>query len=263
LVIVPSLMPNASASGAASEGPASAAKQPAARQPSPPPPNLELVRLAKDYDVWIDTQHKLLVVGGEVVFREGMLEMFACPKGTKEHESIVAINCKAQFVHAGLLAVGAVTGHPVRFHPEYAPATGTTIDIWIRWEDAQGKKQEMRAQEWVKNLSTGKPLEYDWVFAGSGFWTDESTGQKFYFGDSGDFICVSNFPSATLDLPIKSSDANSELAYGAFTERIPPLGTKVRLVLVPRLERKEKPTEKAAGSTPAAGDAKEKVPGKG
>jgi len=51
--------------------------------------------------------------------------------------------------------------------------------------------------------------------------------------ESGDLICVSNFPTATLDVPVKSSQANEELLYEPFTERIPPRDTKVRLVLRP------------------------------
>jgi hypothetical protein len=37
-----------------------------------------------------------------------------------------------------------------------------------------------------------------------------------------------------LDLPVKSSQDNQELLYEAFTEHIPPLGTRVRLVLTPK-----------------------------
>jgi len=39
--------------------------------------------------LWIDQKRKYVVVDGKVSMREGPLEMFACPKGTKEHESIV------------------------------------------------------------------------------------------------------------------------------------------------------------------------------
>jgi hypothetical protein len=152
-------------------------------------------------------------------------------------------------VHAGLLLAGATAGHPVRYRPEYEPASGTTIDVWILWQDKDGKRHKVRAQEWVRNARTKKPLEYSWVFAGSGFWTDERTGERFYHAEAGDLICVSNFPSATLDLPVKSSDANSELAFEAFTEKIPPRGTKVRLILIPQIEQKsertEEPREKA------------------
>jgi hypothetical protein len=202
-----------------------------------------LVRLARSEDVWVDPKRKLVVVDGEVVLREGLLEMFACPKGTKEHESIIAINGKAKTVHAGLLAVGAVPGSPVQFHPEYRPATGMPIEITILWVDKDGKRHRTRAQEWVQHVETKKPMEHPWVFAGSGFFTDETTGERYYYGDAGDFICVSNFSSATLDLPIKSLPENANLLFAPFTERIPPLGTKVRLVLVPQLEKKKKPTQ--------------------
>ena len=210
-----------------------------------------LIKLAKDYDVWVDPQRKLVVVDGEVALREGGLEMFACPKGSKEHESIVAVRSNAQLVHAGLLAVGAIAGHPVQFAPEYAPATGTTIDILVLWQDDKGK-HKVRAQEWVKNAKTGEEMKHDWVFGGSAFWTDPATGEKFYHADGGDFICLSNFSTATLDLPVESSQANDALLFSAFTERIPPRGTKVRLVLIPRLEKKAQDAPQQDGADKAS-----------
>lgn len=197
----------------------------------------KLVKLAKDYDVWIDPVRKLVVVDGEVAMREGPLEMFACPKLTKEHESAVTVNCKAQFIHAGLLAVGVEPGHPVKFDPEYVAAAGPIVDIWVLWEDDKGR-HKMRAQEWIKDNKTGEAMKHDWVFGGSTFWTDDSTGEKHYSADAGDFICVSNFSTAMLDLPVQSSQANDALLFTAFTENIPPRGTKVRLVLMPRLTKK-------------------------
>ena len=207
-------------------------------EPFPPPPNL--VRLAKDYDIWLDTQRKLVIVDGKVVLREGQLEMFACPKQTKEHESIVAVNCKSQFVHAGLLALGAEPGKPVQFNPEYKPASGPEVDVWVLWKDDRGN-HKVKAQEWIQQTKTGKALEIPFVFAGSGFHVDEATGEKHYLADGGDLICVSNFTTATLDLPIMSSQENGALSFRAFTEKIPPIGTPVRLVLAPKLLDKKKP----------------------
>lgn len=199
-------------------------------------PGTSLVRLTKDYPIWIDTQRNLVLVDGEICLREGMLEMFACPRGTKEHESIVSVNCPAQYVHAALLAVGAEPGRPVQFAPEYVPASGTTVDVFVLWIDQDGTKRSVRAQEWIRYHKTDEPMTYDWVFAGSGFWTDEQTGERIYYGDGGDFICVSNFATATLDLPVASPQDNADLLFSALTEKIPPLGTRVRLVLRPRLE---------------------------
>jgi hypothetical protein len=198
-------------------------------------PPAGLTQLAPDSKIWLDLKRKLVVVDGYVAVREGALEMFACPRGTKEHESVVAVQSPARYVHAALLATGARSGTPVRFEPEYAAATGTVIDVFVLYRDQQGDKQQVRAQEWVKNSKTGATLEHSWVFAGSGFWTDPSDGQRYYYADGGDFICVSNFPTATLDLPIPSSQANDSLLYVANTEKIPPRGTPVRLVLIPRL----------------------------
>ena len=201
----------------------------------PAPPNAK--RLTKDYDLWIDEARKQLIVDGKVVLREGMLEMFACPRQTKEHESIVAVNCKAQFIHAGLLALGAEPGRPVKFDPTYTPATGPQVDVWVLWKDDKGNHKAL-AQEWIQQIKTEKQMDHPFVFAGSGFFVDEATGEKHYLADSGDLICVSNFPSAMLDLPVPSTQANSGLDFRAFTERIPPLGTPVRLVLAPKLNEK-------------------------
>ncbi len=204
----------------------------AKRPLSKDPPGMK--RLMPEYDVWIDTKNKRVVLDGTVVLREGQLEMFACPKGTKEHEAIVAVDTKAYVVHAGLLAAGAEVGTPVQFQPEYKPATGTEIDIELVWRDAAGDVQRARAQDWIRNMQSGKAMALPWVFAGSGFWVDEADGQKYYMAEQGDFICVSNFPSAMLDLPVESSQDNAQLVYEAFTEHIPPLGTRVRMVLTPK-----------------------------
>lgn len=206
--------------------------------PEPPklPPPVGASAMPKPNRTWIDAEKGIVIVDGYVSLREGMLEMFACPVGTKEHESVVAVYSWAQVVHTALLAVGAQTGSSVKFNPEFQPPTGTQIDIEVRWLDEAGEWQSTTAQDWVKDLSTDKPMDHPWVFAGSGFWKDEQTGDEHYLAEAGDFICVSNFSTATLDIPAESSQVNEGLMFEAFTEKIPPLGTPVRLVLKPRLE---------------------------
>jgi hypothetical protein len=232
--------------------PAADAPQGAAAAEETPKPGDEpgpdgLVKLSKTHPVWLDTKRKAVVIDGQVVLREGQLEMFACPKGTKEHESVVVLECVPQDVHAALLALGAKPGQPVKFDPKYVPASGDIVDIYVLWKDEKGEKHQVRAQEWVQHAKTEKAMPYDWVFAGSGFWTDEATGQRHYQANGGDFICVSNFPTAMLDLPVESSQTNADLLFHAFTANIPPKGTKVRVVLVPRVMKKpEEPKVEAA-----------------
>lgn len=203
---------------------------------NPLDPTAKLQRLAPEYDVWLDAKNKQVVMEGEVCLREGVLEMFACLKGTKEHESVVAVKTKAFVVHAGLLALGAKSGTPVKFRPEYVPATGPEVDVFVFWRDEEGKLKKAKAQDWVRDLSTKKAMKHPWVFSGSIFSTNPETGQEVYGAEQGYLICVSNFSTAMLDLPVESSDKADGLLFEAFTENIPPRGTKVTVVLVPKIE---------------------------
>ena len=253
--------------------------------------------------VLLDKAGKRLLLKGEVCLREGVLEMLVCLKRTKEHESIVAVDTQAWMVHAGLLALGAEVGRPVRFLPEYRAASGQPIEIFVSWEDDQKKPHRVKAQTWVRNstrrywiekLDTApadlkipddsnlrwddkrkellwygamsdkerdellkfstdagyqkaiksfhkqtevKELDAGWVFAGSGFYTDSKTGEKFYQAEGGDLVCVANFATATLDLAVPSPAENAELLYEAYTERIPPVGTAVTVELRPVFEK--------------------------
>lgn len=198
-----------------------------------------LVRLDPDSNVWVDKEHKRVVMAGEICRRDAVLEMFACLKGTKEHESVVSVHTKAMFVHAALLAVGATPGHPVQFQPEYVAAEGPEIDVTVLWKDDEGERHEARAQDWVRSRTTGEALDAPFVFGGSGFWKNEKTGDEYYLAESGDFICVSNFPSAMLDLPIESSAQKDSELFEPFTERIPAEKTKVTLILAPKIKAED------------------------
>ncbi len=216
------------------------------------PENLK--RLHPEYPVWIDRRQNRVVVMGGVCLRQGPLELFACIRHSKEHEAIVAVPTKAAFVHAALLAVGAEAGAPAQFEPKYAPAHGTEIEVTLAWRHPGREPKTARAQEWIRDVKTHKAMEHPWVFAGSGFVTNPVTKQIAYRADlAGDLICVSNFPDAMLDLPIPSSSANAELLFEAFTERIPPVGTPVTIILSPKPKGKKaaEPETKPATSTKA------------
>jgi hypothetical protein len=222
-----------------------AVTQDVAEEPAPaPPPKLPepegARRLSPQYDVWVDPNKGVVIVDGQVSLRRGMLEMFACLRNTKEHESVVTADTQAFLVHTGLIMVGAEPGTPVQFVPKYKPPTGTEIEVTATWRDAEGKEHTVRGQEWVRDVRTGKELAHPWVFAGSRFYTDEETGKQYYQAEGGDFICVSNFSTATFDIPVPSSQSNDALEYEAFTDRIPPLGTRVRLTLKPVVKKEDK-----------------------
>ena len=196
-----------------------------------PPPGAK--KISRTSNLWVDPQQKRVYADGYVALRRGPLEMLACPVGTKEHESVVAVLAKSSEVHAALLAIGATPGTPVRYEPEFVPATGQQVRVWVTWRDEQGQFHVSDARRWIRKMGTQETLATDWVFAGSGFWKDPADGTEYYQADSGDMICVSNFSTAMMDVPFASSAQANELIFEPFTERIPEPGTPVRLVLVP------------------------------
>jgi hypothetical protein len=194
-------------------------------------PHPDLKRLSRTADIWVDGLRKEVVVGGVIALDRGMIEVFACPKHSKEHEAVVAVNAPSRLVHAALLAIGLEPGRPVSFDPEYSAAQGPAVEVIVRWHDENGRLQKRRAQELIRSTTTKEQLAANWVFAGSAFWKDPADGQEYYQADGGDLICVSNFPTATLDLPLQSSQANDALLFEVFEDRVPARGTAVELVL--------------------------------
>ena len=131
-------------------------------------------------------------------------------------------------------------GNTVQFMPKYIPASGTVIDI-----DVSGKTKTARSSRNARRIGFATlARKSPWTAIGCSpaavFWTDESTGKKHYQAESGDFICVSNFSTAMLDLPVESTQHNDALMFEALTENIPPLGTPVTIVLKPRLSENKK-----------------------
>jgi len=179
--------------------------------------------------IWINRDEQFVIMDGYIVQRDVQLELFACPAGTKEHEAVVAVIARAQTVHAGLLAIGAKPGSPASFEP-FKPASGTTVRVYALWLDEEGKPKGSIAQNWVRRIDTKKAMTWDWVFAGSQMYKDEE-GKTHYLGDSGELISVSNFTTSTMDVAVRSDQANSGLMFEGFTDRIPPRNTPVRLVL--------------------------------
>lgn len=111
----------------------------------------DTVPLNPEKTILLDKSRNRLLLRTKVCLREGVLEMFICPKQTKEHESVLSLAGKAQVIHAGLLAMGLTPGHPARFHPEFAAPQGPKLDLFVNWIDADKKPQRMRAQEWIRH----------------------------------------------------------------------------------------------------------------
>ena len=222
--------------------------QPAAeavQQPNQPAPTKK-VRLGRS--VWFETEgnNRRVLVETSVCLREGGLECLLCRTHSKEHESILSTDADAQVIHAGLLAAGAKPGSPVQYVEKQGevvitPPTGSRVRISVQYEE-NGKLVTLPAQRWILNAKTKRDLEDEWVFAGSALLPSlnkENQKPVYAAASDGSYICVYNMPYALLDLPVNNPNKDPEIReLQPQTNRIPPLETKVILILEPQPDDK-------------------------
>jgi hypothetical protein len=195
-------------------------------------------------EVFPDKKTRRVLIETEVCLREGALEIFMCKKGTKEHESILRCDLDALKIHELLILAGAEPGKPTQFvnpkteEAEFKPATGTKINVSVHYTKG-GKTFTHPAQEWTWDGKKKAIMPYGWVFAGSLVIVDPCNKEnKFYAANSGDVIAISNFPYSMLEVPAEISKDDANLVYEARTEKIPPLGSKVWVILEPVIAKK-------------------------
>lgn len=122
----------------------------------------------------------------------------------------------------------------------YGPMTAAQRDRYLAMSQ---NKQFRAAMHQFHDNSRSRQMEADFVFTGSSFVQDDSTGVPIYLAESGDVICVANFPSALIDIAQQSSSQGQEnLLYEAWTDRVPPRDTPVRIE-ISRQEMKERATD--------------------
>ena len=187
-------------------------------------------RMSKDSQLWVDKKNRKVIVRGAICLREGLLEMFACPRNTKEHESIISVHARAYEAHATLLALGIRPGKPMLWMEDYRPVSGPVIDVEVWWMD-KGKLIKRRAQDMILNTDTEKPMTADFVFGGSELFKDPNAKEHSYMADFGPFINVANQPDAMIDVSIRSSEAAQGSLFAANPKVVPPVNTKVYIVL--------------------------------
>ena len=178
----------------------------------------------------LDWENRRVEIDAEVVLRQGSLELFACSLGTREHESILVTAPRPLRIHEAMGLMGWTPGRPTVFDEaadKWLPPTGHKLRIHVRWND-KSEKRSVGIAEWMEIATTDSPLPpQDWLFAGS----LRTKDGRFAADLDGTVICVVDFPSALIALPELRSADNSQLWLRARTDAIPPIGTRVTLVV--------------------------------
>jgi hypothetical protein len=206
--------------------------------------------------VVIDFQQRHVDVESTVCLRQGLLELIACTKDTKEHESIVVVHARPMHIHLALLLLGAKNGNPAMRRPTNedgtqwidVPPSGDPVDVYLVLKSKDGKLVERPISDFVAparketdkevgaksdNAAGAPKFPRTFLFAGSGL-RQQGPGPRRYLSElSGDVISVVTFGDELLCLPDIQSQDDASLVWQVDATDLPAIGTKVTLRLRP------------------------------
>jgi hypothetical protein len=193
-------------------------------------------------------------IEGTVCLRRGPLELVACTKGTKEHESIFAMEAKAMHVHTALLLLGAKAGSPAtRIQADGkdgrwvdVPPRGSPVDVYLVFEDKEGKPGDHPVSEFIvsskrergRGDDATQPIQFPthtFLFAGSLLEGDGPNPRRYLCDASGNVISIATFGDELLCLPEIHSQDNASLEWEVHSTALPAPGKKVILRLRPHI----------------------------
>jgi hypothetical protein len=274
---LPSIFPNAlafltfltaplqTAHGQAAEAPPG----PAAGQASS---NLPQADHAKDFKLpglSVNREERCVDLDATVCLKQGALELIACTKGTKEHESIIAVEAKPIHIHTALLLLGVQAGNPSMRKPLDekgtrwidVPPRGGAVDVFLVVKDKDGKTAERPISDFIKRSDhggQGMPADnkgakdadrfptHTFLFAGSILHGDGEGPRRYLCDESGNVISIATFGDEVLCLPDVHSSDNGALMWSIDSTHLPALGSKIIL----RLRPQAKPADKGDKKTP-------------
>ena len=207
--------------------------------------------------VVIDFQQRHVDVESTVCLRQGLLELIACTKGTKEHESIVVVHARPMHIHLALVLLGAKNGNPAMRRPTNedgtqwidVPPSGDPVDVYLVLKSKDGKLVERPISDFValarketdkeagaksRSATEAPKFPRTFLFAGSVL-RQQGPGPRRYLSElSGDVISVVTFGDELLCLPDIQSQDDDSLVWQIDATDLPPIGTKITLRLRPR-----------------------------
>lgn len=197
----------------------------------------------------INTTEHCVDVEAVICLDQGSLELIACTKDSKEHESIIAVESLPRYIHTALLLLGAKNGNPAMrraINQEQTrwmdiPPQGDPIEVSIVWKDPTGTVIERPISDFIErseHADDGAAADHKkekfpntFLFAGSQLGDPSEKPRKYIADASGNVISISTFGDEVLCLPEVSSQENGALEWQIDSTHLPKLHSKVTLRL--------------------------------
>lgn len=179
-------------------------------------------------------------VEAEVAADRGWLEQAVCKAGTREHESLLAVNVVPSRIHAALLVLGLEPGAPGEWRAapdgsatvQRVAPSGAPVELWVRVNGS-----DVPLSSWICDPVNGHafPLQ-PWVFAGSRVRSNTKSmgpGEHYVADRTGSVVGIVTFGDEMIACTSVFSDQVDVDApeWQADTERMPEPGTRVELLI--------------------------------
>lgn len=200
--------------------------------------------------VRINSKERFIDVDSVVCLSEGYLEVIACAKDSREHESLVMVKAKPSHIHAALLLIGSKPGNPAMRKPVdeegtrwiNIPPRGQEVKSTLLVPDKKGVIVERPINDFVTMTKDesgppgaardGNEFPQSFLFAGSHMHKEGE--KKTYLADlNGNVISISTFGDEVLCLSGHHGQENHALSWQIKPNSLPVLGTKLTLRLRP------------------------------
>lgn len=178
-----------------------------------------------------------VVVPGVVLITKGLVELFGCGEGGKEHETVIRLDSNVQALDLALTAAGLKRGKLPSKTDLSLPDQGSRVLVLVQWLDKDGKLVTYRSEDLLVSMRRNAPMpRVGWTYVGQ--WMDVAdptspTGEKKHkvLAATGSRSLITTFRdrSALLDNPLE--EAVDDTLFGSNYMLLPQTGTPVRVIL--------------------------------
>jgi len=157
---------------------------------------------------------------GAVCLTNGILEFVAVEAKGREYESLLTLDCRPSQLQCALLLIGCETG----------AASRVSLEV-------EHQNRRVPVEQWLRDRRTGQPpRDLDWIFTGS-YCTTGLDGRRVFLADE-EQAFIALWPQSSVPINLVGEHGNpyrgEQQGFEVNTAAVPPVGTKIKLILRPR-----------------------------
>jgi len=177
-----------------------------------------------------------IVVPGLILVNRGLVELFGCGEGGKEHETVIRLETNVQALDLALTSAGFKRGKLPSKTDVNLQDQGSRVLILVQWLDKDGKVVTHRSEDLVVSIRRNAPMpRVGWTYVGHWMEVADPTspkGEKKHkvLAATGSRSLVTTFRDRTALLDNPLEEAVDDTLFGANYMLLPKGGTPVRVI---------------------------------